>query len=144
MNVWRLMAHHIRAEQEEAIDWFRVNSRISIGWGEIGDLRDFHGASEISRRIQQVYGHALRNSPHGGASLWRFYKEMEIDDWVIVNDSRRRRMVMRIKGSYEFVGPPLNNYPHQRRAEYSERNPNELWTGPAPGENIRWTLLRCR
>ena len=32
----------------------------------------------------------------------------------------------------------------QRPAEYVERAPDQLWTEPADGENVRWTLLRVR
>jgi predicted Mrr-cat superfamily restriction endonuclease len=144
------MAYHDAAEEDRVINWYRTNSRIAIGWGAIGDLRQFHGPDEISRRVKQVYRDTgVWPSGHGGPCLWRFYHEMGIGDLVIVNASadeqRRRRMVMKIKGPYEFVtAPAVEDYPHQRVAEYVERDPNELWHGKALGENIRWALVRCR
>lgn len=146
MHVWRLMAHDDPAKQDRTINWSRANCRIAIGWGRVGDLRDLHGPEEISRRIKQKYGD-LHNAQLGGLSRWRFYDGMRINDLVIVNDSTRRpwRIVMRITGDYQFVtSPGIGGYRHQRPAEYVERDPNQLWTRPAAGENIRWTLLRCR
>jgi hypothetical protein len=38
MRVWRLITHH--ADKDGALFWFKQNSRIAIGWGAIGDIRD--------------------------------------------------------------------------------------------------------
>ena len=144
MHVWRLIAHD--KEPDTAINWFRASSRIAIGWGWTGDLRHLHGPKEIRELIEQEYP-TLNNAGHGGASLWRLYDRVRIGDLVIVSDGKRRRMVMRVTGDYQFasVPPPgLGDYLHQRPAEYVERDPDQLWTEPAAGENIRWTLLRIR
>jgi predicted Mrr-cat superfamily restriction endonuclease len=141
------MGYHIPAEQDRVINWYKTHSRIAIGWGAIGDLRQFHGPDEISQRVKQVYRvTGIWPSAHGGPSLWRFCDGMKIDDLVIVNASTDpvRRMVMKIKGPYEFVtAPAIKDYSHQRIAEYIERDPDELWHGVAPGENVRRTLVRC-
>ena len=35
MAVWRLMAHHDPANQENAINRFRATSKVAIGWGRL-------------------------------------------------------------------------------------------------------------
>lgn len=143
MHVWRLIAYtpyHEGAHRDTAINWFRASSVIAIGWGRIGDLRGLQGPEEIRDRIQQAYP-GLPNAHLGGPSLWRLYGGVRIGDLVIVSDAERRRMVMRVTGDYQFssVAPPpeIGDYQHQRPAEYVERDPNQLWTEPAAGENVR-------
>jgi len=114
--------------------------------GAVGDLQRFHTPEEIRDRIREEYGAALQNAHLGGPSLWRFCYTMQVGDLVIVNDSDRpRRMVMRITGDYQFVtATAIEDYHHQRPAEYVEQDPDALYAGPASGENIRWTVFRCR
>jgi hypothetical protein len=91
----------------------------------------------------------LNNAHLGGPSLWRFYNEMAVGDLVIVGDGRRRHIVMRVTGHYEWSRSSLpvpGDYYHQRAAELSNDDADEVWArcgGEAIGENIRWTVLRC-
>jgi predicted Mrr-cat superfamily restriction endonuclease len=150
VNIWRVIAHH--KDPEKAVLWCQKNSRIAIGWGNIGDLRQFapQDASAIISRIQEIYPE-LHNANLGGPSLWRLYSEMEIGDWVILSGHSRRRAVMRITGNYEWTDDRQSElsgtYYHQRSAETTEYEPDKLWRNcgakEAVGENIRWTLIRC-
>ncbi|HMH45517.1 MAG TPA: hypothetical protein VK557_18660 [Pyrinomonadaceae bacterium] len=38
MRIWRLITHH--ADKDHALFWTKQNSRIAIGWGAIGDIKD--------------------------------------------------------------------------------------------------------
>ena len=92
-----------------------------------------------------------RNAQLGGPSFWRFYDEMRVGDLVIVSDGHRRRLVMEVDGDYQWDSTPSQvagrDYQHWRGASVVLQNPDELWrqcgSGPASGENIRWTLARC-
>jgi predicted Mrr-cat superfamily restriction endonuclease len=149
VNVWRLIAHH--AKPEWAIHWSRQNERIAVGWGRIGDIQQqgYRSAADIGAAIRREYPEE-RNSGLGGPSLWGFYAEMEIGDLVILSSKKRREAVLEVKGEYEWrpTDPPYHYpYRHQRRARLRNLDPEELWrtagARPAPGQSIRWTLIRC-
>jgi len=150
VNIWRLISHH--QDAEKAILWCKEKSRIAIGWGKIGDLRQSapQDASAITSLIQIVYPE-LNNANLGGPSLWRLYSEMAIGDLVILSDGNKRQAVMRVTGDYEWTDDRQHelsgSYYHQRSAETTQDEPDELWkhcgAKVAAGENIRWTLIRC-
>jgi len=150
MRIWRLIAHH--RDPDSAIAWFQNQGRITIGWSLIGDLRvsQPQTAKDISDMIHEKYP-TQRNAQLGGPSLWRFYDEMRVGDLVIVSDGHRRRLVMEVDGDYQWDSTPSQvagrDYQHWRGASVVLQNPDELWrqcgSGPASGENIRWTLARC-
>ena len=150
MRIWRLIAHH--RDPDSAIAWFQNQRRITIGWSLIGDLRvsQPQTAKDISDMIHEKYP-TQRNAQLGGPSLWRFYDEMRVGDLVIVSDGHRRRLVMEVDSDYQWDSTPSQvagrDYQHWRGASVVLQNPDELWrqcgSGPASGENIRWTLARC-
>lgn len=159
MNIWRLVTHH--EEVERAISRYLDKSRIAIGWGFVGDLREKQpmDASDITIMIDLARNdpknaHIARlhvqNSQLGGPSLWRFYKVMKPDDYVILSDGKKRQAVMHVIGEYDWTdeAPWLisETYMHQRTAIRTHHNPDSLWNlchHEAPGENIRWPLVKC-
>lgn len=90
MNVWRLITHH--EDKEAALFWTRQNSRIAIGWGAIGHIRErgYDSAADIASAIRTAYRN-LDNSHLGGASLWDFYIPMQNGDLVILSANKPSR-----------------------------------------------------
>lgn len=156
MNIWRLITHHINPD--EALIWIRKNGRIAIGWGAIGDIGklNYSSASAIGAAIRYHYPHK-HNSGLGGPSLWNFYDGMSKGDLVILSARRPRALVVEVLGKYEYVtdqSPHLRpnshlegDYQHQRLIQVSAIDPEKLWHAagarPAPGQNIRYTLMKC-
>lgn len=150
MSTWRLIAHHFDAEH--ALRWFCADSLIAVGWGRVGDLRQHGptGPDVITRLVRDAYPE-LENDRHGGPSLWRFYREAQTGDLVIVSDGTTRRLVMRVEGEYQYAETPSpvppGDYQHQRRAIRVSADPDMLWLRcggkVSAGENIRWTFVRC-
>lgn len=149
MNLWRMIVHH--SLPTDALDWVRRNNRIAVGWGNIGDLRvlNFRSGGEIGSAIRQVYPQ-LRNSGMGGPSLLNFYQEMKQGDLVILGTGLKRVLVVRVESSYKYetgniMG--LGDYYHQREISLTNLNPDEVWdqagAAVAPGQSIRWTVVRC-
>lgn len=152
MNIWRLIVHH--EEQDRAITWIRLNQRIAIGWGKIGDLRQhkFRSGREIGAAIRRSYPE-LNNSGDGGSSLWKFRNEVRPGDLILLSGNKTRELVVEVQGDYEYEAIPiLNNIPlsaeyqHQRRIRVTNWNPEEIWqkagARPAVGESSRHTLMR--
>jgi predicted Mrr-cat superfamily restriction endonuclease len=150
MNVWRLITHW--NEPQEVLDWSRINSRIAIGWGRAGDIRDYTSAREIVGAVRNEYP-TNQNVPFSGGQLWNFCHTLTQDDLVILSlgKSGGRALVVQVKGDYEFVSseeaPLQGDFQHQRKVEITPLDPNHLWqlagSQPAIGHNIRWTLIKC-
>ena len=146
MNIWRLVTHH--ADPERALNWARQSGRVAIGWGAIGDLRQYASSQDISRAISRHYP-TLRNQGSGGVCLDNFCYAMRPGDLVILSAGGVRAATMVIKGGYEFMEKPeeapIGDYQHQRQGQLIPIDPNRLWTlvGP-PEHNIRWTLVRLQ
>jgi hypothetical protein len=108
------------------------------------------GSKDIAAAIRDKYPD-LDNSGHGGASLWNLYACVEEGDLVILGDGATRRLVMEVKGPYEWVACPADgpggDYQHQRAAVHTDLDPDEVWIKAgarfAKGQNPRWTLSMC-
>ena len=150
MNIWRLIAHHDRAKQEEALQQMKSKNRICIGWSDADDLskQNIESASNISKLIKLKHS----NNYHcGGPSLWNLYREMKIGDLVIVVIGHSKRVcVFEVIGDYIFSSKQeeICGYPHQRNVRLTNINPDKLWDDIGAhvekGQNIRWTLALCK
>ena len=49
VNVWRLMAHHVKGCQFEMIRWSMANCRIALGWGLIKNIRQHANPVDIAK-----------------------------------------------------------------------------------------------
>ncbi len=150
MNVWRLITHW--NEPEAALNWSRINSRIAIGWGRTGDIRNYSSAREIVEAVHKEYP-GIQNAPVSGRQLWDFCHTLAEDDLVILSVGKNggRSLVVQVKDQYEFVpfeeAPLRDDFQHQRQVQITQIDPNHLWhlagSQPAIGHNIRWTLIKC-
>ena len=147
MRVWRLITHH--ADKDQALFWNTQNSRIAIGWGAIGDIRDegYKSANDITSAIKTAYPN-LDNSHLGGASLWDFYEEIQRGDLVILSANKPRVLVVEVDGDYEWAdeSPFEGDYQHQRSVIIRrDLSPEEVWkkAGGAARQNVHQTLIEC-
>ena len=148
MRVWRLITHH--ADKDHALFWAKQNSRIAIGWGKIGDIREkgYKSADEITSVIRIEYP-GLDNSHLGGSSLWDFYSHVGLGDLVVLSASKPRVLVVEVAGEYEWAdeSPFEGDYQHQRRVIVRrDLSPDDIWNkagGQAAGQNPHGTLIRC-
>jgi len=148
MRVWRLITHH--ADKDHALFWTKQNSRIAIGWGAIGDIREkgYKSADEITSVIRIEYP-GLDNSHLGGSSLGDFYSHMGLGDLVVISASKPRVLVVEVEGEYEWAdeSPFEGDYQHQRRVIVRrDLSPDDIWNkagGQAAGQNPYGTLIRC-
>jgi transcriptional regulator with XRE-family HTH domain len=160
-TVWRLIVWHeqSRAERRAAVDWALTNRRIAIGWGEIGDIRQFCGdiLHDLKKAIQDRYRPKHpNNARYGGESLYDFCYRMKRGDLVILSTGKSGGpvSVMEITGPYEYVldhaepGYPNGEaaYRYQRKARTVNISPRGLWEKvggkPRDGRNIHQALVR--
>src|SRR2546421_12785641 len=108
MNIWKLVPHH--SDKEAALLWGRQNSRISIGWGSIGDIgmKGYSSPHQINSAIRSVWPREESND--GGPSLWRLYAWMKIGDLIILTSNSGFESVVEVEGDYEWTKalPSLN------------------------------------
>jgi hypothetical protein len=148
MTIWRITAHH--KNPDRMIEWSMKVGRIAVGWGRVGDLRlpQFATYDDFRDALKKKYpGHT--NRMQGGPSLWNFW-HMEIGDLAIISSGWRRSHVVEIVGDYQWEKQRswFGDYWHQRAAVVTEHVANELWSrvgcSVAKGENVRWTVARCK
>jgi predicted Mrr-cat superfamily restriction endonuclease len=152
-NIWRLVTHHI--DPEAALSWYLQEGWIAVGWGNIGNLSQYSSKDQIKSAIREAYpDDTPAERAFGAPSLWGFYHELALRDWVILSTGQGggRKAVMEVVGAYEYRDtknvPPFNgNYGHQRKAQLLPGlDADELWKkaeGMAPGQNLHYTLIRC-
>lgn len=126
-QVWRLMTHGESHKREEAARRCMESGRISIGWGDTGDLRKLRprSAREIAAQLREVYG-----SGRGGIELWRLLVEVKPGDLVILSTGDRRPGVVEVAGPYYYAATPdtmLLDHHHLREAEPIDEDPDALW-----------------
>lgn len=149
-NVWRLIAHH--DDPAGVVALIRTTGQIRIGWGDVGDLSQSHckSSQDVTQVVRQAYPGST-NFRSGGASLWRFYHEMQTGDLIIVSSKQGRQLTVEVTGPYQWQAtpglPPLTpDYLHFRTVNLTGLDPDSVFAqagGMAPGENSRWTLFRC-
>jgi len=151
MNVWRLKTHNI--DPDGALKWSREHERISIGWGKIGDLRLHHYSSaDDIKAANKLHYPESKNAHSGSRSLWNLFHEMQNEDLVLLSARKARVVVVQVLDKYNwndqvrFVNAVNDDYFHQRRVEFTNLDPEEIWhsAGGAltQGENPYQTLVR--
>src|SRR5688500_16919278 len=98
MQVWRLVTHHSRDDEDEhpdwpekALDWSLREGRIAIGW-EVGDLRQYKSPQEIVAAARAAHP-GLHNIPYCGKQLWAFCNEMMEGGFVILSTGSYRAVM---------------------------------------------------
>lgn len=156
-NVWRLITHDLHPFRDVALNWYRTHHLIALGWGDIGDLRlhQLHNREGIVNLYWDTYGNTGNNNNCGSCkrSLWRLWREMKIDDLVILV-TRHRVCVVRVVGDYSFDrtypisinAQDFGEYWHRREIEVAgtAEDADDLWNQhtPEPSTVIFDALIR--
>lgn len=169
VNVWRLMAFNEPGHRQQMIQWAINNSRIAIGWTEVGTLNQYETPGDIQHKVFDIYEGPPGRSPTAGIQLWNFRGgthpfypgvqggpdphrlAMQCGDLVILKaNGYGESVVMRVQGPYELVPagdttlPPFG-YGHQRKAEVTDIGPQALWHAAStilPGQSPFNALVR--
>lgn len=120
-----------------SLNWeeFYSNGIMAIGWGEIGDLKQFDTKDDMKVKMKEIYDASLsyKNAAH---ATWQFANEMKVGDVIFVK-----------KGMYQLIGRGIvqsdYEYDDEREDEYCNvRKVN--WTHKGewahPGQAVMKTL----
>lgn len=91
---------------------------VAIGWPMIGDLSDCTTREDIKRQLKRYYEFSPRSLGQSAGNIFRFVREMEQGDYVVVPDGDNFGCV---NSSYMYI-PEIDNeeegYPHQRKVTW--------------------------
>lgn len=91
-------------------DDFKDDSRVSIGWHEVGTLGALRSREDFSKIVSAAYPNSRKGQVISAAStLYRFVREIKVGDAVITyGPSERVYLVGTVSGEYEF-SPQLSS-----------------------------------
>lgn len=130
MTIWRLIPHHLAEKQKAAYEAYKAQGYAAVGWNDVGDLHEVQpsGPELIAALINKTM--SLPNERMtGGPSLWRWFAEVEVGDFLIVAGGGVQRGVFEVLGPYEFrpKGQEVYEYNHVRQVRHVDLDARELW-----------------
>ena len=116
-------------------DEFYNEGIMAIGWGEIGDLRNFDSKDAMKEKMKATFDEKLsyKNSAH---ATWQFVNEMKVGDIIFVKKGMRQ-LVGRgvVTSEYEYDEERLDEYKNTRQVNWTHKGE---W--PHPGQAVMKTL----
>ena len=108
---------------------------MAIGWGEIGDLREFDSKDAMKVKMKETFDEKLsyKNAAH---ATWQFANEMKVGDIIFVKKGMHQ-LVGRgvVTSDYEFDGERSDEYKNTRQVNWTHKGE---W--PHPGQAVMKTL----
>jgi 5-methylcytosine-specific restriction protein B len=125
------------APGRNADKWERFYSEdiMAIGWGEIGDLRNFSNRNDIITKMKEIWGKGSSYINNSYAT-WQFANEIKVGDIVFVKQGMHK-IIGRgvVKSDYYFDNSSVGGYKHVRKVEWTHKG---LWEHP--GQAAQKTL----
>lgn len=113
-TVWKVAPGSQAAYWSEAL----AQSKIFIGWPELGDLKKYTTKIQLREAYDLAYNpeqEPIKNMD----SIWSFCQEMKPGDIVIANKGWKELTgIGRVTGEYEYEPRQGNDYPHFRTVEW--------------------------
>lgn len=112
------------------------NNYVAIGWDELGDLRQIGCSREkLKKALDKTYPDLKKGAiPQNAGVLYRFVKEIKIDDIVIYPSKDRIVNIGRVVGEYDYVENDEHDYPNQRAIEWLGSFPRNEFSQSALNE----------
>lgn len=116
-------------------DEFYHTGIMAIGWGEIGDLRDFDTKDAMKAKMKEVFDAKL-SYKNAAYATWQFANDMKIGDVIFVKKGMHQ-LVGRgiVTSNYEFDGDRPDEYRNIRHVNWTHKG-----TWPHPGQAVMKTL----
>ncbi len=97
-------------------DW-KANGEMSIGWDDLGDLRNYDSKEAIRQELleETTNGSTRKND---ALACWQFCQDIRPGDYVVAKRGRTRILgVGRVVGEYEYQ-PDRDDFHHVRRVKW--------------------------
>lgn len=109
----------------------RKGNYIAVGWQKLGDLTwltDPRPAWEkvwqrLVSEIAKEYGGSATSVGLNAGQVWRFVRELERDDIVLLRNAPERTVIFgEVTGAYRFEAKPTDGcpYPHRRSVQWTK------------------------
>lgn len=107
---------------------------MGIGWGEVGNLKDFSSKEEIKERMKSVYdaSYSYKNDAH---CLWQFANEIKVGDIIFAKKGMHKIVGKGVVTSDYIFDDTRANYKQVRKVEWQY---NGEWEHP--GQAVMKTL----
>lgn len=98
---------------------FKAQSSVSIGWHEVGDLSACNSREDFLTAVKSAYPQMRKGQiPNAAGQLFRYVREIEIDDAVITYSSAERTyLIGAVTGVYSFK-PEFGENPNVRAVRW--------------------------
>ena len=122
---------------ENSYKWeeFYANGIMAIGWGKIGNLKEFGSKDEIKAKMKEIYD-SNNSYKNWGYAIWQFANEIKIGDVIFVKNGRYQLVGRGIVTSdYEFDSKAKDDYSNIRKVNWTHKGEWEH-----PGKAVMKTL----
>ena len=108
---------------------------MAIGWGKIGNLKEFDSKDEIKAKMNEIYD-SNNSYKNWGYAIWQFANEIKIGDVIFVKNGRYQLVGRGIVISdYEFDSNAKDDYSNIRKVNWTHKGEWEH-----PGKAVMKTL----
>lgn len=114
---------------------FYISGIMAIGWGEIGDLKQFSDKTAMKAKMKEIFGdeYSYKNDAH---ATWQFANELKIGDIVFAKKGKNKIIGKGIvESDYIFDELGDSEFKHVRRVNWTNKGSWEH-----PGQAVTKTL----
>lgn len=99
-----------------------------LGWGEIGDYRQYHSREKLTADMQDIYNLHDKNFMNNSLAVWQFLKNMKPGDVIYVKKGRGKVLGRGIvQSDYEYDETLDEEYRSYRRVNWTHKGE---WAAP--------------
>ena len=91
-----------------------------LGWGKIGDYRQYESHEQLISDMQDIYNKHDKNFMHSSLAVWQFLHDMKIGDVIFVKQGLGK-IIGRgvVQGDYEYDAELNERFPNKRRVHWT-------------------------
>lgn len=92
--IWKIfsrMPTKFRDAKDYAAECYKRNV-IAVGWTELGDPSRVTSRQLLREKVQSKYGIATRSAAQAAGSIWSFYHDVTIGDYILCPDRKSQRV----------------------------------------------------
>ena len=132
-RIWALAA----GERAFAWEEFQTTRQVSVGWDELGDLKNYENKGAILKALFAQFPERGEDQKNTAQILWDFSREMRQGDWVIVKRGTGCVLgIGRVRGDYVFSDGIRHG--HRRSVEWIKTGEWKFPDNPFPIKTLTY------